>query len=395
VAVRTKELAHQRASELDALIDGMILLDRNGFGINSDEKSVALYYHPIALGNPFQALYYSKSLENGILPIGLSDLSNIEGYKASIPSVIHLHWLGEIIGDTENAKIAQKRVNEFIIRIDAFKSNGFKIIWTIHNILPHDSILQNEQSRLRMELIKRCDVIHTMCEQTVELAKSFYSIPQEKILCVPHPSYEDYYPINSEKIDARYQLGIDGDEFVFLFFGSIQAYKGLHDLIRAFKGLKSKTKRKIRLLIAGKVHNPSNFKTIKDEITSSPDISLIQNRISTEDVQYFFKASDVCVCPYRITLNSGVAHLAHTFKIPVIGPNVGGFKELLENGGGLLFKQLDVDDLLQKMQDSMGLNNDNVVNEISVSNSKHHPSIISNRFSILLKKALEDMEVSE
>jgi len=391
MAVRTKELAHQRASELDALIDGMILLDRNGFGIDSDEKCVALYYHPIALGNPFQALYYSKALENGILPIGLNNLSNIEGFRSIIPSVVHLHWLGEVIGDAENSKVAQKRVDEFIIKIDALKSNGFKIVWTVHNILPHDSILQNEQTRLRMELIKRCDVIHTMCEQTVELAKSFYSIPKEKIICVPHPSYEDYYPIHSEKLDARYQLGIDGDEFVFLFFGSIQAYKGLHGLIRAFKGLKSKTNRKIRLLIAGKVHNPSNFKTIKDEITSSPDISLIQNRISTEDVQYFFKASDVCVCPYRITLNSGVAHLAHTFKIPVIGPNVGGFKELLDDGGGLLFKQLDGEDLLQKMLESMSLNSEVIVKEISESNKKHHPNIISERFSKLLKKSLEDL----
>ena len=61
------------------------------------------------------------------------------------------------------------------------KDNGFKIIWTVHNILPHDAMLQDCQIRLRVELVKRCDIIHTMCNDTIELSEAFLQF--QKINC--------------------------------------------------------------------------------------------------------------------------------------------------------------------------------------------------------------------
>ena len=77
------------------------------------------------------------------------------------------------------------------------KDNGFKIIWTVHNILPHDAMLQDCQIRLRVELVKRCDIIHTMCNDTIELAEAFFTIPENKVVNIPHPTYENFYLTNT------------------------------------------------------------------------------------------------------------------------------------------------------------------------------------------------------
>ena len=379
--MRIVDLARQHVTELDALIDGALMLDSQNYGINCQKELTATFYYPIATGNPFQSLYYSKFLENGNIPIGTNNLDNLASIRWPGKLFLHLHWLGNIIGDTENPEVAKLRIEEFLKNIDTMKANGFKIIWTVHNILPHDANLQDCQIKLRVELIKRCDIIHTMCEDTVQLSEAFFSIPEEKIVTVPHPTYETFYPNQYSELESRFQLGINYDEFVFLFFGSIQAYKGLHDLVRAFKELDSKSNRKLKLIIAGKVFNQSNFKTIRDEIDSSENIILYQNRIPNEDVQHYFKAANICVCPYRITLNSGVAHLAHTFGTPVIGPNVGGFKELLLNGGGFTYEQLNFEDLVVAMNKSLMMNFDKERKKIMNINKKYNPSEIPLKFA--------------
>ena len=104
---------------------------------------------------------------------------------------------------------------------------------------------------------------------------------------------------------------------------------------------------------------------------------LVQKRIDDRDVQHYFKAADICVCPYRITLNSGVAHLSHTFLTPVIGPDVGGFKDLISQGGGLLFEKLNSDDLLEKMKKSMDLDLIQEREIISKINNEYRPDQIS------------------
>jgi glycosyltransferase involved in cell wall biosynthesis len=253
-------------------------------------------------------------------------------------------------------------------------------MWTVHNVLPHDAILHDIQTELRMKLVEQCDVIHVMNKETNSMADAFFSIPEDKTIHIPHPTYEGYYPNLTTKNESRFNLNLSNDAFVFLFFGSIQAYKGLGDLVRAFKKLESQEDKELHLLIAGNVTNASHFKGIQKEISDSPHITLIQKRIPIEDVQYYFIASDYCVCPYRITLNSGVAHLSHSFGIPVIGPDIGGFSELLNLGGGLLFDPMDVESLYQSMKKALKVDSREIGAEIQELNIQYHPRKISAEF---------------
>ena len=164
--MRTNDLAHGNESIFDSVYDGLARLESLGFGNDSldgvhDQPSI-LFYYPIAQGNPFQSLYYSEFLSNGSLPIGVKNIEDIVSYRLPINSFFHLHWLGGVIGDTENSNVAEVKVESFIAQIKRIKSNGVKIIWTVHNILPHDSKLKETQVKLRVELIKIVDIIHIM-----------------------------------------------------------------------------------------------------------------------------------------------------------------------------------------------------------------------------------------
>ena len=146
-----------------------------------------LFYYPIAQGNPFQSLYYSEFFSNGTLPVGVREIDDIIPFRLPVNAYFHLHWLGGVIGDTENNDVAKSRIADFVKKISTLKSNGVKIVWTVHNILPHDSKLKQAQIDLRVELIKLVDIIHIMNDDTQRLAEPFFEIPSEKIISTPPP----------------------------------------------------------------------------------------------------------------------------------------------------------------------------------------------------------------
>ena len=379
--MRTNDLAHGNESIFDSVCDGLHRLEELGFGVESldgaQSQPSILFYYPIAQGNPFQSLYYSEFFSSGTLPVGVRDIGDITPFRLPVNSYFHLHWLGGVIGDTENNEVAESRIADFVKKISSLKSNGVKIVWTVHNILPHDSKLKKAQIDLRVELIKLVDIIHIMNDETQRLAEPFFEIPSNKIISTPHPSYRKFYPSVASREESRFQLNIPQKSSVYLFFGSIQAYKGLEDLLNAFEKLQSEDP-EIYLLIAGKVVNKSYFSSIRSRINSNMNIRLIDSRIANEHVQYYFRAADFCVCPYRISLNSGVAHLSHTFNTPVIAPNIGGFNSLLKDGGGLLYDNENLDDLFEVMKSALASSFTD--DDIESIDSKYAASKISKEF---------------
>ncbi|MBL6884042.1 MAG: hypothetical protein ISR09_06630, partial [Candidatus Thalassarchaeum sp.] len=111
--MRTNDLAHGNESIYDSVYDGLYRLEGMGYGVDSLEgiskQPSILFYYPIAQGNPFQSIYYSKFFVNGIAPIGITEIENVTSFRLPVNTFLHLHWLGSIIGDTENEQIANER----------------------------------------------------------------------------------------------------------------------------------------------------------------------------------------------------------------------------------------------------------------------------------------------
>jgi glycosyltransferase involved in cell wall biosynthesis len=147
---------------------------------------------------------------------------------------------------------------------------------------------------------------------------------------IPHGHYRDAYPRASDRLEARQRVGIPPNRKVFLFFGTIARYKGLPDLVKAFRSLED---REAVLCIAGAVADKNIELFLRAESSVDSRIYLQLSRVPARAVELYFKASDVVVLPFSDIFNSGSALLALSFDRPLLVPALGAMPELQQMVG--------------------------------------------------------------
>lgn len=309
-----------------------------------------LSYAPIASMNPFQRLLYSRASDAGYAIVPTLKFHDLGCVNWSGKSVIHLHWLASILKGTENSCEATLRLEAFRQKLIGWKIAGHKLLWTMHNVLPHDATYPEQETELRKIVVSHADAIHILSANSLQEADRLFHIPTDKVFHVPHPSYEGWYANVSASISARLDLNIRPNEVVFLQFGSIQPYKGTLALIDAFQKLERLCPhRRMRLIIAGKPVDKSYLFEIHSRVASSITITVIPNPMEEREVQTLFNSCDVVVAPYKTTLNSGVALLAATFKKAIVAPKISGILETYIDDHTLLYSNAEGDTLLDAM----------------------------------------------
>jgi glycosyltransferase involved in cell wall biosynthesis len=107
----------------------------------------------------------------------------------------------------------------------------------------------------------------------------------------------------------------------------------------------------LRLLIAGHAHDAAYGAALQKLAEGDQRIRLDLTFVADEDIQYYMRAADVCVLPYRSGTTSGAALLAFSFGCPLIAPDVFPFRPLLAGGSGLLYSNAP-DALAQALADA-------------------------------------------
>ena len=207
------------------------------------------------------------------------------------------------------------------------KFRGKKIILTLHNVIAHESNFLDQLFSSIMYRIADILLVHT--ESNKETLTRKFKINKNKIDLIPYGPLNFFKTKNISQSEAKKYLGLKDKNKIILFFGTIRKYKGLDILIRAFaKVLKNIPN--ARLLIAGK--NWIDWSPYQDLIVKlnlhDKIISHIKY-IPSEEIQYYFTASDVVALPYtHFDAQSGVGNIAVAFNKPIIASSVGGIKDL-------------------------------------------------------------------
>src|SRR5213594_1111916 len=100
--------------------------------------------------NPFQDLLMRRADEVGIVPVGMDRLADLDdpvalpalvGLRTSERAIVvlHLHWLARVLRGVADEDEGLERVTSFVAALDAFRMAGGRIVWTVHNVLPHDT----------------------------------------------------------------------------------------------------------------------------------------------------------------------------------------------------------------------------------------------------------------
>jgi glycosyltransferase involved in cell wall biosynthesis len=200
-----------------------------------------------------------------------------------------------------------------------------------------------------------------------------------------------YHPVyNMFKPDPAFDIEKFKDEMklrkhVFLFFGFIRKYKGLHNAIKAFaKVLESrkdvslyivgesfwqtldqnkvttKLKRAIfaiaKSIFLNKQDDENNYRPLEliDKYGIQDYVTLVNDFVPNEDVHKYFQASNSILLFYLTATPSGVESIAYNFKLPILATTVGHFPETVKNGyNGYLASPDNIDSMAEAMLQSI------------------------------------------
>ncbi len=350
-----------------------------------------LGYWPADTVNPFQDLLYRRTWAHGIGPIPLSDPSDAailaEVADGSAGAVLHLHWLASVLAEATDNGAASAAAAAFERQLDELLARNVELVWTVHNVLPHDARFREVEARIRQAVADRARVVHVLTERTADAAAGTFTLPADRTLHVPHPSYAGAYPDRLSRDQARQALGLDHDAIVTLLIGGIRPYKGLDTLLAAWNPHAAGDPRR-RLVIAGPARRDAETQRLLETCHVHPAIDLHVGRIPSDDVATFLRAADVAVLPYRETLNSGVLLLALTFGLPVVVVDAVGLGDLAVPEVARTFASDDVIGLGAALAAAEAMPRDEVAAAAARAMADRAPDAVAERFAVELRRRL-------
>jgi glycosyltransferase involved in cell wall biosynthesis len=361
-------------------------------GLEADgHEPLLLGYHPVARMNPYQALLYQRAWQAGVaaLPIVRAERIDelIQLAVDGFPTVLHLHWLNQVLAHATSANDAQKMRRAFLKQIDRYLARGGRLVWTIHNIVPHGARFEAEEAALSADIVERCSAVHVLAADTRRLVADWFAIPAERVLHVPHPSYRGAYEDFVTREQARHELGLWPDEIVHVVVGAIKPYKGLNELLDAWEEVATAEPRR-RLVIAGGPSDEAGVAEVLERAALHPSVLLHARKIPGPEMQLFLRAADVAVMPYLRSLNSGALMLALTFGLPVVVPAGGGLAEVVDERFARVFSPETPGSLAAALRASDELVNDDARAGAAGRADELEPGPLSERFARELRSRL-------
>jgi len=209
-----------------------------------------------------------------------------------------------------------------------------KQIFTIHDLVPHPggkSMLINLYNKV---------VINFLSDEIISFSKKEIKKQEkkEKFIYFPLSGFHQY--INKPKNGER----------TILFFGRIEPYKGINNLIDLIRNVEKKGI-DYKFIIAGK----GNIENL-EELKKFKSLEIINRFIDDDELSELFEKATFTILPYDSATQSGVTILSYAYATPVIAYDVGSLGEYIDNEkNGYLVNYQDNDkiiDILTKVSDT-------------------------------------------
>lgn len=245
--------------------------------------------------------------------------------------IVHLHWPDLVIrGD--NLLISAARAAAFLARLAECKLRRAKILWTVHNIAPHDIHHARLEAGFWSVFLRLLDGVTFLSAASRGVALAAHpALAGIPYAVIPHGHYRPIIKTMPDRPAARRRLGLPAGKFIFLFFGLVREYKNIPLLIREFLAL---ARPDSFLVIAGSTGPRAELRARIEKLASGRDDMRLDLRFIPDDTLHdYLAACDCVVLPYTDILNSGSALLALSADRPVIAPAIGGLLDIGEQVG--------------------------------------------------------------
>lgn len=226
------------------------------------------------------------------------------------PEVIHIQWLRIPLFDFYFYKIIKSLLH-------------CKIIFTAHNILPHDTGERHKKAFAKFYSLADYIIVHSSSTKQ-ELLSTFH-IDNSKVRIIEHGILSlnsDPQKLQSVKssLESRYQLA---GKMVFSSLGHQYYYKGVDIIAKVWAETPElRENEHCRLLFAGR-NRGVDFSAVKD----IKNVIVDDRMLSDEEFDYLLRNTDVHLLTYRTISQSGLLLTAISTETPILTTNVGGLTE--------------------------------------------------------------------
>ena len=279
-----------------------------------------------------------------------------------IEVILDLHFVIQ----KENSSLDKRFTAYGISPADTYIAHAYKTVAELKELFPTRKFSVNETGERKLDRTLGAEAQEPNTTPVIKLY---------------HPIYDLFAPRDDFDV-AAFKHAHQLREHVFLFFGFIRKYKGLHHLIPAFAALAGR-RDDVSLIICGesfwdtlkadklstKLKN-ATFGAAKklflqkadDERAYRPlelldeygirDRVLLKNEfVANEEVHQYFQASDAVVLFYEYATPSGVESISYNFQLPAVATKVGHFPETIRDGfNGYLAEPDDIEDMARQME---------------------------------------------
>jgi glycosyltransferase involved in cell wall biosynthesis len=252
----------------------------------------------------------SQSLNVALLPLRIA-IGRLRGAR-----VVHLHWLYPFALHWTSSRWLRP-LRELLLSqtLGVARICGVRIVWTLHNVVPHGAVFADDL-RARRRLVNACDLVIAHSPSALdELRRRTGTAPRRTrvIPLGPHAPLAPRVPRRASRHVA--------------FFGKVESYKGVEELLRAFAALPIDCP--LRLTVAGACADVSLRRRIESSAQAvGSAVTLRLEHLPAVAVDELLAGVDALVLPFRDVTTTGTANLAQACGVPVVIPDLPNLRDV-------------------------------------------------------------------
>ena len=218
-----------------------------------------------------------------------------------------------------------------------FKGKRIKTFQMIHDVIPHTGDKQEKSVELMNRAVCKFSDYIVICNNKYQnILTDSYNVDPGRI--VTHRLWRTFpgyvKPCYSNRV---------------LFFGRINAYKGVDKLYEIIKQCPD-----IQFDIVGRVDN--NSEQLIEKIKELPNATVTDRYVTNEELERFFIGCDWIVLPYNSATQSGVIIDSYRYGKPIIAFDVGAISEqVVEGKTGFLIAPEDIIGFSDRLRKAVGM----------------------------------------
>jgi glycosyltransferase involved in cell wall biosynthesis len=197
---------------------------------------------------------------------------------------------------------------------------GLRVVWTAHNVLPHDPVFHDDLAA-RRRLAGASDLVVAHTRAALDGLERIGIAPRRTVLVAPGPFSPD-----AGAAQLR-EPGTGGPPLKLMFVGQVLPYKGVEDLLDAVAALPPEIA--VHVLVAG----PCPDALLRARIAAlaakcGPRVSLRLERIPDDELTMLLAHADLVVLPFREVTTSSSVLLAMGHGRGLVLPAMAAFEDL-------------------------------------------------------------------